>query len=126
MTSPTDPRAVVEFRVPATQLKVGDLVNTAPGEGDWQQVTGVYTGTGSDPSQLDLKNLVDQLAGRYVVVTLTDLVPVDGGIYFSAGTALVAGDDESEDQTVADAVSADDGERVYLYTRFEVVTVRAA
>ena len=124
MTSPTDPRAVSEFRVPAAQLKVGDLVNTAPGEGDWQQVTGVFTGTGADPDQAELKGLVDSLGGRYVVVTLTDLLPVDGGIYFSAGTALVAGDDESEDQSVADAVSSDDGERVYLYTKFELVTIR--
>lgn len=125
MTAPSDPRAVLEFRVPAIDLQVGDLVNTAPGEGDWQQVTGVYrSGADAVPSN-DLRTLIDSLGGRYVVVRLTDLLPVDGGIYFSAGSALVAGDDESEDQAVTDAVSAEDGERVYLYTKFELVTVRS-
>lgn len=31
-----DPRAVVEARVPAVELKKGDLVNSSPGEDDWQ------------------------------------------------------------------------------------------
>ena len=34
-------------------------------------------------------------------------------------------DDDVEDQTVADLVSPDDGTRTYLYTKFELVTVRA-
>jgi hypothetical protein len=127
MTTPSDPRAVTEFRVPAAQLEVGDLVNTSPGEGDWQQVTAVYRSAADAASAaVDLKTLVDSLGGRYVVVQLTDLLPVDGGIYFSAGTAMVAGDDESEDVPVTDAVSGEDGERVYLYTKFELVTVRRA
>jgi hypothetical protein len=37
---------------------------------------------------------------------------------------MVAGDDEDEDVPVADAVSSENGERVYLYTKFELVTVR--
>ena len=41
--SPTDPRATTELRIPAAQLKPGDLVNTSPGaDDDWQQVLGVY------------------------------------------------------------------------------------
>ena len=126
MTAPSDPRAVVEFRVPATDLKVGDLVNTSPGEGDWQQVLGVYRTAADSPPSGELRSLVEKLGGRYVVVTLTDLVPVDGGIYFADGAALVAGADEAEDQSVEDAVGDSDGERVYLYTRFELVTIRTS
>ena len=61
-----------------------------------------------------------------MVVQLTDLLPVDGGIYFTDDTAMVAGDDEGDDQAVTDAVSGEDGERVYLYTKFELVTVRSS
>ncbi len=87
MSAPSDPRAVVEYRVPAADLKVGDLVNTSPGEGDWQQVTGVYrSGSDAGSASSDVRSLVTELGGRYVVVQLTDLLPVDGGIYFSAGT----------------------------------------
>ena len=125
MSAPSDPRAVVEYRVPAADLKVGDLVNTSPGEGDWQQVTGVYrSGSDAGSASSDVRSLVSDLGGRYVVVQLTDLLPVDGGIYFSAGNAMVAGDDEDEDVPVSDAASSEDGERVYLYTKFELVTVR--
>jgi hypothetical protein len=125
MTAASDPRAVLEYRVPAAQLRVGDLVNTSPGEGDWQQVTGVYrSAADTGGASTDLRALVDSLGGRYVVVQLTDLLPVDGGIYFSAGTAMVAGDVEGEDLPVSDAASGEDGERVYLYTKFELVTVR--
>ncbi|HZZ96152.1 MAG TPA: hypothetical protein VFE19_04025 [Jatrophihabitantaceae bacterium] len=124
MTAPSDPRAVVEFRVPATDLQVGDLVNTSPGEGDWQQVLGVYRSVSDNPPSGELRSLVETLGGRYVVVQLTDLAPVDGGIYFADGAALVAGADESEDQTVSDAIGDSDGERVYLYTKFELVSVR--
>jgi hypothetical protein len=74
----------------------------------------------------DLRQLVESLGGRYVVVQLTDLLPVDGGIYFSDGTAMVADEDEGGDQAVADVVSGEDGQRVYLYTRFELVTIRSA
>ena len=125
MSAPVDPRAVVEFRVPAMRLEVGDLVNTSPGEGDWQQVTAVYrSAADTTAASAELTELVESLGGRYVVVQLTDLLPVDGGVYFSGGTAMVAGEDEAGDLPVADAVSGEDGERVYLYTKFELVTVR--
>jgi hypothetical protein len=124
MSAPSDPRAVIDYRVPAVDLQVGDLVNTSPGEGDWQQVTGVYRSASDDAPSDDLKELVAALDGRYVVVRLTDIMPVDGGIYFTAGTAMVAGEDESDDQPVGDVASGEDGERVYLYTKYELVTVR--
>lgn len=126
MTAPSDPRACVEYRVPAAELKVGDLVNTSPGEGDWQQVLGVWQSRSDTTPSNEIKRLVESLDGRYVVVQLTDVVPVDGGIYFAAGAAMVTGDVESEDQLVTDVVNASDGERIYLYTKFELVTVRAA
>jgi hypothetical protein len=124
MSAPSDPRAVIDYRVPAVDLQVGDLVNTSPGEGDWQQVTGVYRSASDDAPSDDLKELVTALDGRYVVVRLTDIMPVDGGIYFTAGTAMVAGEDESDDQPVGNVASGEDGERVYLYTKYELVTVR--
>ena len=109
----------------STQLKVGDLVNTSPGEGDWQQVLAVMREPSDEAPTSELRSLVRTLGGRYVVVQLTDLAPVDGGIYFSGETAMVAGADESEDQPVSEAVSDTDGDRVYLYTKFELVTVRS-
>ena len=126
MTSVSDPRAVVEYRVAAADLKVGDLVNTAPGEGDWQQVTGVYRAAGDKAQSAELTELVASLGDRYVLVQLTDLLPVDGGIYFIDGNAMVAGENEGDDQAVIEAVSGEDGERVYLYTKYELVTVRSA
>jgi hypothetical protein len=81
----------------------------------------------ADTSEPHMRALVDSLGGRYVVVRLTDLAPVDGGIYFDAdGDAMVTGEDESDDLPVSDVVSGDDGERVYLFTRFELVTIRPA
>jgi hypothetical protein len=126
MSAPSDPRAVNEYRVPAGELKVGDLVNTSPGEGDWQQVLGVYRSPSDAAPEPGLRRLLEVLAGRYVVVRLTDLLPVDGGIYFSDGTALVAGADESDDVPVADAIGDATSERVYLYTKYEVVSIRAS
>jgi hypothetical protein len=124
MSVPSDPRAVNEYRVAAADLEVGDLVNTSPGEGDWQQVLGVYRALTDNAPNADLKRLIGMLDGRYVVVRLTDLLPVDGGIYFSAGTALVAGADETDDVPVADAIGDATSERIYLYTKYEVVSVR--
>lgn len=149
--APNDPRAAVEYRVPAIDLRAGDLVNTSPGEDDWQQVVGVYRQAGDVPvtsgagpasngagdgdavggdganggDDVLLRTLVESLDGRYVVVQLTDLAPVDSGVYFAAGVAMVYGGDESSDQAVADVVSGEDGVRTYLYTKFELVTVRA-
>ncbi len=121
----SDPRAAVEFRVPAVDLRPGDLVNTTPGEDDWQEVVGVFRHA-DDAKSTEIRTLVGSLGGRYVVVQLTDLAPVDGGIYFDGATAMIYSDDEAGDQPVSDVVSGEDGIRTYLYTKFELVTVRAA
>jgi hypothetical protein len=121
----TDPRAAVEYRLPAVDLRKGDLVNTTPGEDDWQEVVGVYR-QAEDAKSTEIRTLVSTLGGRYVVVQLTDLAPVDGGVYFdNDGAAMIYGDNESEDQAVAEIVSSTDGVRTYLYTKYELVTVRA-
>ncbi len=124
MTAPIDPRAAVEFRIPAVELQVGDLVNTSPGEDDWQEVIGVYR-TASEAGEQEVRSLVDTLGGRYVVVQLTDLSPVDTGVYFAAGLAMTYGSEDTADQSVRDVVSTEDGVRTYLYTKFELVTARA-
>jgi hypothetical protein len=125
MSAMTDPRAAVEYRLPAIDLRKGDLVNTTPGEDDWQEVVGVFR-KADDAKSTEIRSLVSTLGGRYVVVQLTDLAPVDGGVFFDdSGAAMIYGDDENEDQTVADVVSSTDGVRTYLYTKFELVTVRA-
>ena len=72
----------------------------------------------------NLRKNARALGGRYVVVELTDLAPVDNNIYFSGGQALTVGT-EGEDQPVSEVVSAEDGVRTYLYTKYELVTVRA-
>jgi hypothetical protein len=122
----TDARAVVEYRVPAADLRQGDLINTSPGgDDDWQQVLGVYASPASlDGASADIRTLVDSLSGRYVVVQLTDIAPVDSNVYFASGVALAVSTDETDDVAVADLVSKDDGVRTYLYTKFELVTVR--
>lgn len=120
----TDPRAVTEFRVPAIDLKPGDLVNTSPGEDDWQKVIGVYT-SAAGATDADVKKLADSLDGRYVIVQLTDIAPVDSGIYFAAGLAMTYGTDDSADHAVKDVISQEDGVRTYLFTKFELVTIRA-
>jgi hypothetical protein len=125
MTGMADPRAAVEYRVAAVDLRVGDLVNTTPGEDDWQQVVGVFREPG-DARSTEIQTLVSALGGRYVVVQLTDLAPVDGGIYFDdSGTAMIYGEEEHADLPVTDVASGSDGIRTYLYTRFELVTIRA-
>lgn len=122
----TDPRAAVEFRMPAIDLKAGDLVNTTPGEDDWQQVVGVYAAV-DDAKSTELQTLLTALGGRYVVVQLTDFAPVDGGVFFdAAGTAMIYGDDDDSDLLVTDVISETDGLRTYLYTKFELVSVRAS
>lgn len=120
-----DSRAAVEYRLPAADLRKGDLVNTTPGEDDWQEVVGVYR-KAEDAKSTEIRTLVSTLGNRYVVVQLTDLAPVDGGVYFDdEGAAMIYGDNEGEDQPVADVVSESDGVRTYLYTKFELVSVRA-
>lgn len=121
----TDQRAAIEIRVPAVELRKGDLVNTSPGEDDWQEVLGVYR-KAEDAKSTEVKALVSSLGARYVVVQLTDLQPVDGGVYFDdAGTAMIYGEDEDDDQPVTDLASESNGVRTYLYTKFELVTIRA-
>jgi hypothetical protein len=120
-----DRRAAVEFRVPAVDLRPGDLVNTSPGEDDWQEVVGVFRRPG-DAKSAEIRSLVESLGGRYVVVQLTDLAPVDGGVYFDAdGVAMIYGEDAEDDQVVTELASHEDGIRTYLYTKFELVSVRA-
>jgi hypothetical protein len=120
----TDTRAAVEYRIPAAQLRAGDLVNTSPGEDDWQQVLGVYTKAGQAKSD-EVRKLVESLGGRYVAVQLTDIAPVDSGVYFSDDLAMMYAVDDGADQDVTDVISQEDGIRTYLYTKFELVTVRA-
>jgi hypothetical protein len=125
MFAMSDPRAAVEFRVPAVDLKPGDLVNTSPGEDDWQEVVGVFRRP-SDAKSGEIRSLVESLGGRYVVVQMTDLAPVDGGVFFDAdGKAMIYGDEVDEDHSVTDVASSEDGIRTYLYTKFELVAVRA-
>jgi hypothetical protein len=125
MCGMSDPRAAVEFRVPAVDLKPGDLVNTSPGEDDWQQVVGIYR-TPGDAKSDEIRSLVETLGGRYVIVQLTDLAPVDGGVFFDAdGVAMIYGEDAQGDQVVTEVASSEDGIRTYLYTKFELVSVRS-
>jgi hypothetical protein len=118
----SDPRAAVEYRIPAASLKKGDLVNTSPGEDDWQEVVSVHKNAGQLKTG-DLRTLVESITGRYVVVELTDLAPVDSGVFFLDGVATI--DDDGADQPLSEIVSGEDGVRTYLYTRYELVTVRA-
>jgi hypothetical protein len=122
----TDPRAASEYRVPAIDLKPGDLVNTTPGEDDWQQVVGVFRQPG-DAKSTEIRTLVQSVGDRYVVVQMTDLAPVDGGVYFdSDGVAMIYGEDAEDDQPVSEIASSADGIRTYLYTKFELVSVRGS
>ena len=122
----SDPRAAAEYRVPAIDLRLGDLVNTSPGEDDWQEVVGVFR-SAADARSDEIRSLVQAVAPRYVVVQMTDLAPVDGGVYFNAdGAAMIYGDDEDDDLGVTDVASTADGIRTYLYTRFELVSVRGS
>jgi hypothetical protein len=125
MTTP-DPRAVTTFRLPAAELNAGDLVNLSPGEDDWQQVLAVYAQVSDVPSdQNELRDLVAQLDGRYVLVEVTDVAPVDEPIYFDDnGIALTVGEDRAHDQSVAELISTEDGLRRFVYTRFELVNSR--
>ena len=122
-----DPRAAAEVRIPAAALKAGDLVNTSPGgDDDWQEVIGVYSRAGDAPAaRQDIRTLLAELSGRYVLVELTDIAPVDSNVYFADdGSAMLYASDEGADTPVNEAVSLADGVRTYLYTKFELVNVR--
>ncbi|MDQ1750090.1 MAG: hypothetical protein QOE71_1146 [Pseudonocardiales bacterium] len=126
MSSPNiDPRAVVEYRIPATALRAGDLVNTSPGgDDDWQQVLSVHT-TEDPGTETETAALIGDIGDRYVVVRLTDVAPVDSPVYFVDGAALAYGSEDSDDSPVTEVVSDADAVRTFLYTRYELVTVRA-
>jgi hypothetical protein len=122
----TDQRAITEYRVAAADLRVGDLVNTSPGgDDDWQQVLAVFANptTLNDASD-EIRTLVKALSGRYVVVQLTDIAPVDSNVYFAGGAALAVSVEGGDDVPVTEVTSSEDGVRTYLYTKFELVTVR--
>jgi hypothetical protein len=125
---PGDARAVTEYRIPAIKLRAGDLINTSPGaDEDWQLVLSVHTLENPDPgASPDAAGLVNGIGDRYVVVRMTDVAPVDSPVYFADGAAMVYGIDGAEDAPVAEAVAAPDSERTFLYTRYELVTVRAS
>jgi hypothetical protein len=117
----TDPRAAVEYRIPATSLRKGDLINTDPSEQDWQEVIAVYT-SAAQAETPELRELVASVEGRYVVVELTDLAPVDSGVFYVDGVATVL--DGENELALSDVVSGEDGVRTYLYTKYELVSVR--
>jgi hypothetical protein len=122
MTS-SDPRATAEFRIPAASLRPGDIVNNVPGEDDWQEVLSVHTKPASGMSE-ELRALAEMVDGRYVIVEMTDIQPMDNGVYFVDGTPMTYGEDD-RDQPLADVISLEDGSRTYVYTRYELVTVRS-
>jgi hypothetical protein len=126
-SQPTDPRASVEYRISAAELLPGDLVNTSPGaDDDWQEVLSVYSTSEQLSNASDsMKDLVEGLDGRYVVVELTDISPVDANVYFGDdGVAMAAVDEDEGDQPLLELASSEDGKRIYLYTKYELVTVR--
>ena len=124
---PADVRAVTEYRVPAPALLAGDLVNTSPGgEDDWQQVLSVHTAEAPGvEADADAARLVGEVGDRYVVVRLTDVAPVDSPVYFAEGTAMAYGMDDADDAPVTDVLSDPEAVRTFLYTRFELVSVRS-
>jgi hypothetical protein len=125
MTTPADSRAVTEYRIPATALRAADLVNTSPGgDDDWQRVLSVHTRE-NPGDEADAVSLIREIGDRYVVVRLTDVAPVDSPVYFADGVALTFGVDGAEDAPVAEAISDADSVRTFLYTRYELVSVRA-
>jgi len=127
----SDPRTAVSYRIAAADLRPGDLVDTASNGNEWQEVLGVYaspadltTQDAADGDEAALHGLVESAGGRYIVVQLTDIPPVDAGVYFDDGVAMAAGEDD-EDQPMADVIAGEVGVRTYLYTKYELVTVRA-
>ena len=104
-----DSRAVTEVRIPASSLKTGDLVNTSPGRrrrlaGGRRRVR--PAGRRTSGRAEDIRELLATLAGRYVLVELTDIAPVDANVYFADdSTAMLYASDDGADTRVADAVS---------------------
>ena len=124
---PADPRRAVEYRIPARTLRPGDVVNTAPGgEDDWQEVRAVYTQGLLAAATEQIAELIATIGDRYVLVEMSDIAPVDANVYFTDDGAFVYGEEGSADPTVTETVGDGAGERTYLYTVHELVTVRAA
>ena len=118
-----DERAVVEYRIPAAELRAGDVVNTSPGgPDDWQLVLAVH---GTDTAEATVTTLMREIGDRYVMVELTDVAPVDSNVYVSDDRVMLFGTDSDDDTPVQDAVSGPDEKRVYLYTVHELVTLRS-
>jgi hypothetical protein len=124
----TDPRAVQSYLIAASDLRPGDLVDTSTKNNEWQRVLGVFKTAGDVPATAEdgnaLRELVKAAGGRYVVVQLTDIDAIDAGVYFEDGVAMAAGEDD--DQPMSDVLSAEDGVRTYVYTTYELVTVRSS
>jgi len=119
----TDPRRADEYRIPAASLKAGDLVNLAPGEDDWQEVLAVHT-SGASATDPATRTFLEGLHGNYVYVELTDLASVDETIYVDAdGVGRINGSG-GEDESVADLFSEPGAVRIYLFTKYELVTTR--
>jgi hypothetical protein len=122
VTTPDDTRTRTTYRIPASDLAAGDLVDT--GGEDWQQVLAVYLTPETAPAG-EIRDLVSQVSPRYVVAQLTDINAVDSEIAFrDSGAVLV--DEDGEDQPLDSEISTEDGVRTYLYTRYELVTIRAS
>ena len=122
MTVPRDERAVVEYRIPAAELRTGDVVNTSPGgPDDWQQVRAVHDARSQDAT---IASLMGQIGDRYVLVELSDIAAVDSNVYLTGEGAMLFGAEGDDDTPVLEAVSGADETRVYLYTVHELVTLR--
>lgn len=120
-----DERAVIEYRIPAAELRVGDVVNTSPGgPDDWQQVLAVHHKSGAVGSDTSVSVLMGQIGDRYVMVELSDVAAVDSSVYLTGQDAMLFGADGEDDAAVLDSVSGADDKRIYLYTVHELVTVR--
>jgi len=57
----------------------------------------------------DVRTLVKSLSGRYVVVQLTDIAPVDSNVYFADDTALAVSTDGGDDLPITEVTSGEDG-----------------
>ena len=117
-----DERAVVEYRIPAAELREGDVVNTSPGgPDDWQLVLAVHGKASADTS---VAQLMSEIGDRYVMVELSDVAAVDSNVYLTGSEAMLFGTDDDDDIPVQEAVGTADDKRIYLYTVHELVTLR--
>ena len=118
-----DSRRADEYRIPAASLKAGDFVKLAPGDDDWQEVLAVHTSgaTASDPAT---KTFLSSLGGSYVYVELTDLASVDNTIYVDSEGVGRVNSEQGEDYPVSELFSEDGAIRIYLFTKYELVTIR--